>query len=226
MLVDVACGAGDPGLWAAQQTGATLIGVDPSAAGLAAARRRAGACRARVASDVPAGDLRADRPSRRLRGWRRQHRGVPVRARQAGRPRRASPHPPARSTDRDRLLRGGSAQSRRTPCAWASIPTPTTRPSSRQPASRSTRTRRPLGGHHGCTAPSRHSSTPQTLSWPTSVSVPPPVCSPKRCSPSKRVRTPGASCLLPNASTKRPPRRAHPVCGGADADPGLGTRRG
>jgi SAM-dependent methyltransferase len=41
VLVDVACGAGSPGLWAAQQTGATLIGVDPSAAGLAAARRRA-----------------------------------------------------------------------------------------------------------------------------------------------------------------------------------------
>jgi ubiquinone/menaquinone biosynthesis C-methylase UbiE len=41
VLVDVACGAGGPGLWAAQQTGATLIGVDPSAAGLAAARRRA-----------------------------------------------------------------------------------------------------------------------------------------------------------------------------------------
>lgn len=41
VLVDVACGAGGPGLWAAQQTGAALIGVDPSAAGLAAARRRA-----------------------------------------------------------------------------------------------------------------------------------------------------------------------------------------
>jgi len=41
VLVDVACGAGGPGLWAAQQTGATLIGVDPSAAGLAAARQRA-----------------------------------------------------------------------------------------------------------------------------------------------------------------------------------------
>lgn len=41
VLVDVACGAGGPGLWAAQQTGATLIGVDPSAAGIAAARRRA-----------------------------------------------------------------------------------------------------------------------------------------------------------------------------------------
>jgi SAM-dependent methyltransferase len=41
VLVDLACGAGGPGLWAAQQTGASLIGIDPSAPGLAAARRRA-----------------------------------------------------------------------------------------------------------------------------------------------------------------------------------------
>ncbi len=41
VVVDVACGAGGPGLWAAQQTGATLIGVDPSATGLAAASARA-----------------------------------------------------------------------------------------------------------------------------------------------------------------------------------------
>ncbi|MEP7023277.1 MAG: class I SAM-dependent methyltransferase [Actinomycetota bacterium] len=41
VLVDVACGAGGPGLWAAQQTGAALIGIDPSAAGLATARQRA-----------------------------------------------------------------------------------------------------------------------------------------------------------------------------------------
>jgi ubiquinone/menaquinone biosynthesis C-methylase UbiE len=40
-LVDVACGAGGPGLWAAQETGASLIGVDPAAPGLAAARARA-----------------------------------------------------------------------------------------------------------------------------------------------------------------------------------------
>jgi SAM-dependent methyltransferase len=40
-LVDVACGAGGPGLWAAGETGATLIGVDASAAGLVAARERA-----------------------------------------------------------------------------------------------------------------------------------------------------------------------------------------
>jgi SAM-dependent methyltransferase len=40
-LVDVACGAGGPGLWAARQTGASLIGIDPAAPGLAAARARA-----------------------------------------------------------------------------------------------------------------------------------------------------------------------------------------
>ena len=40
-LVDVACGAGGPGLWAAQETGARHIGIDPSKAGLAVAQRRA-----------------------------------------------------------------------------------------------------------------------------------------------------------------------------------------
>lgn len=42
VVVDIACGTGGPGLWIAQQTGASLIGVDPSLAGLAAARQRAG----------------------------------------------------------------------------------------------------------------------------------------------------------------------------------------
>jgi SAM-dependent methyltransferase len=41
VVVDVACGTGGPGLWVAQQSGARLIGVDPSPAGLAAARDRA-----------------------------------------------------------------------------------------------------------------------------------------------------------------------------------------
>ena len=41
VLVDLACGAGGPGLWVAQQVGASLIGIDPSAPGLAAARERA-----------------------------------------------------------------------------------------------------------------------------------------------------------------------------------------
>lgn len=41
VFADLACGAGGPGLWMAKQTGASLIGADPSAAGLAAARTRA-----------------------------------------------------------------------------------------------------------------------------------------------------------------------------------------
>lgn len=41
VLADLACGAGGPGLWMAAQSGASLIGVDPSAAGLTAARARA-----------------------------------------------------------------------------------------------------------------------------------------------------------------------------------------
>jgi SAM-dependent methyltransferase len=40
-LVDLACGGGGPGLWMAQESGASLIGVDPTAAGLAIARERA-----------------------------------------------------------------------------------------------------------------------------------------------------------------------------------------
>jgi SAM-dependent methyltransferase len=45
VLVDIACGAGGPGLWAARRAGASLIGIDPSATGLAAARRRAASVR-------------------------------------------------------------------------------------------------------------------------------------------------------------------------------------
>jgi SAM-dependent methyltransferase len=41
VLVDLACGAGGPGLWIAAQCGASVIGVDPSSAGLAQARKRA-----------------------------------------------------------------------------------------------------------------------------------------------------------------------------------------
>jgi SAM-dependent methyltransferase len=41
VLVDLACGAGGPGLWMTRQSGASLIGVDPSVAGLATARKRA-----------------------------------------------------------------------------------------------------------------------------------------------------------------------------------------
>ena len=41
VVADLACGAGGPGLWVVQQSGATLIGADPAPAGLAAARARA-----------------------------------------------------------------------------------------------------------------------------------------------------------------------------------------
>jgi ubiquinone/menaquinone biosynthesis C-methylase UbiE len=40
-LADLACGAGGPGLWMVRESGASLIGIDPSAAGLATARKRA-----------------------------------------------------------------------------------------------------------------------------------------------------------------------------------------
>jgi len=43
VLVDLACGAGGPGLWAASASGATLVGIDPTDSGLAAAQRRAAA---------------------------------------------------------------------------------------------------------------------------------------------------------------------------------------
>lgn len=42
-LVDFACGAGGPGLFIAKETGARVIGVDPSAIGIAQARDRADA---------------------------------------------------------------------------------------------------------------------------------------------------------------------------------------
>jgi SAM-dependent methyltransferase len=42
-LVDVACGTGGPGLWAARRTGAELLGLDPSSSALAQAMRRAAA---------------------------------------------------------------------------------------------------------------------------------------------------------------------------------------
>lgn len=41
VLADLACGGGGPGLWMAAESGASLTGVDPSAAGLRTARARA-----------------------------------------------------------------------------------------------------------------------------------------------------------------------------------------
>ena len=40
-VADLGCGHGGPGLWAAQQTGATLTGIDLSPAGIELARRQA-----------------------------------------------------------------------------------------------------------------------------------------------------------------------------------------
>ena len=42
VLVDVACGAGGPGLWAAKETGARLIGIDLSPRAAKQATERAG----------------------------------------------------------------------------------------------------------------------------------------------------------------------------------------
>lgn len=41
VFADLACGGGGPGLWVAQESGASLIGIDPAPAGLVAARERA-----------------------------------------------------------------------------------------------------------------------------------------------------------------------------------------
>lgn len=41
VLADLACGAGGPGLWIASHARASVIGIDPSATGLAEARQRA-----------------------------------------------------------------------------------------------------------------------------------------------------------------------------------------
>ncbi len=66
-LVDVACGGGGPGLWAAQQAGAMLVGVDPSAAGIGAARERARDVGLDARSAFRAGNIRAHRAHRRAR---------------------------------------------------------------------------------------------------------------------------------------------------------------
>jgi ubiquinone/menaquinone biosynthesis C-methylase UbiE len=41
LLIDLACGAGGPGLWMAKESGAKLVGVDPAEPGLERARARA-----------------------------------------------------------------------------------------------------------------------------------------------------------------------------------------
>jgi SAM-dependent methyltransferase len=59
VLADLGCGHGGPGLWAAQQTGATLIGIDLSPAGVELARRRAAQLGLDRRASFATGDLAA-----------------------------------------------------------------------------------------------------------------------------------------------------------------------
>jgi cyclopropane fatty-acyl-phospholipid synthase-like methyltransferase len=59
VLADLGCGHGGPGLWAAQQTGATLIGIDLSPAGIELARSRAAQLGLEARASFAAGDLTA-----------------------------------------------------------------------------------------------------------------------------------------------------------------------
>ncbi len=59
VLADLGCGHGGPGLWAAQQTGATLTGIDLSPAGIELARRRAAQLGLDARARFTAGDLTA-----------------------------------------------------------------------------------------------------------------------------------------------------------------------
>jgi hypothetical protein len=69
VLVDLACGAGGPGLWAAKETGARLVGVDLSPMAARRASERAGSLgmggppSARGPSPRPASDQRQPTPS-------------------------------------------------------------------------------------------------------------------------------------------------------------------
>jgi ubiquinone/menaquinone biosynthesis C-methylase UbiE len=59
VVADLGCGHGGPGLWAVQQTGATLIGIDLSPAGIDLARRRAAQLGLDRQASFAAGDLTA-----------------------------------------------------------------------------------------------------------------------------------------------------------------------
>jgi ubiquinone/menaquinone biosynthesis C-methylase UbiE len=59
VLADLGCGHGGAGLWAAQQTGATLIGIDLSPVGIDLARRRAAQLGLDARASFSAGDLTA-----------------------------------------------------------------------------------------------------------------------------------------------------------------------
>ncbi len=64
VVADLGCGHGGPGLWAARQTGATLIGIDLSPAGIELARRPRGAARPGPAGPLPGRRPDRDRPAR------------------------------------------------------------------------------------------------------------------------------------------------------------------
>ena len=59
VVADLGCGHGGPGLWAAQQTGATLIGIDLSQVGIELARRHAAQLGLAARASFAAGDLTA-----------------------------------------------------------------------------------------------------------------------------------------------------------------------
>ncbi len=56
-LVDLGCGHGGPGLWAAQQSGAHLVGIDLSPVGVALARERASALGLDARTEFRVGDV-------------------------------------------------------------------------------------------------------------------------------------------------------------------------
>lgn len=59
LVADLGCGHGGPGLWAAQQTGAALIGIDLSRVGIDLARRRAAQLGLDDRASFATGDLAA-----------------------------------------------------------------------------------------------------------------------------------------------------------------------
>ena len=161
VLADLACGAGGPGLWMAAQSGASLTGVDPSPAGLAAARARAReaglAGRARFCQGTFEQTSLPDGAADAV---------MSVEAFQYAPDKRAA------VTEFFRVLRRGggwrSSRSRSIPpksqACRSSVPTRsrTTGRSWRQPASRSRRTRKHPAGGSASTRPSAPSPAPAT----------------------------------------------------------------
>lgn len=162
VLVDLACGAGGPGLWAAQQSGASLVGIDPAPAGLAAARQRARA----VGLDDRA---RFDQGTFQRTGLpdRTADAAMTVDALQYAPDKRAAINEffrilsPARAS-RSCASRSTRSASKVSRCS-ASIPSPTTHRCSKRVASPSTSTRRHRDGATVSIRRSMLSLTPATL---------------------------------------------------------------